>query len=400
MPEHKVPYPQLFAAFAHDDIDKWRSAIGEIVEHKRLGTGEVVGVRQNDSKLILVSIAFSEDEQPTRELIPAAFFNPEGILDLTLSPAVEARISAEQDLVSAKRIKLVAEERERRKVRTDRKHHQQREQQLEAKRKERLAREAREREAKAIIESRARQQEQAELAKRQQLLDQERRRKKAVEMEQIQKRNAERKSLALQRRRSVKRLYYIAPINNLRSIVELGILSHDEIRRLPSRPRDISDPMVQARRDRMTYMGRRLHSYANLYFNPHNAMVSALRRIHMDICIIGICSDVLDLNSVVITNGNAASSRTKGNWSPEGLLYIDWDVMEARYWTDFDSEGDPDYGKWARMAEVLVPTLVPPQHIECIYASCAGSHESVRAALPHNASNISVVVNPRLFILS
>ncbi|MBM3335523.1 DUF4433 domain-containing protein, partial [Candidatus Sumerlaeota bacterium] len=69
-------------------------------------------------------------------------------------------------------------------------------------------------------------------------------------------------------------LYYLTHIGNIPSILNYGILSHERVEAegIPYKP--IYDAQIVAtRRSRKTPDGRSLWSFANLYFQPRNAML-------------------------------------------------------------------------------------------------------------------------------
>jgi hypothetical protein len=74
-------------------------------------------------------------------------------------------------------------------------------------------------------------------------------------------------------RSDVKELYFITYIENVLSILNRGILSHNKSRKLMLR--DISEKGVQERRAKKKIPGtnKSLHDYANLYFDAHNPQV-------------------------------------------------------------------------------------------------------------------------------
>lgn len=81
-------------------------------------------------------------------------------------------------------------------------------------------------------------------------------------------------SSVMPKRRTVESLYYIAPLENLPSILERGILSHAEVERQGLHPFAIYDAdIVKARRERKAPDGRSLWEFANLYFQPRNPMM-------------------------------------------------------------------------------------------------------------------------------
>lgn len=76
-------------------------------------------------------------------------------------------------------------------------------------------------------------------------------------------------------RADVTELHYITAIANVPSILENGILSHALAQAIPYE--SIAERGVQDRREAKAVPGgRTLHEYANLYFDAHNPMLSAL----------------------------------------------------------------------------------------------------------------------------
>jgi hypothetical protein len=176
-------------------------------------------------------------------------------------------------------------------------------------------------------------------------------------------------------------LHYLTPIENLGSICEHGILSHDLAAKLPHA--DVSNEDIQSTRSNkvVAYAGqhrpRKLHSYANLFLHGRNSMLKELcyRCGHDAIAVVRVSLDVLDLPDVVITDQNAASKYAHFYASPDGLAYLYEGYVLAREW------GDPnvdqiDYWrrKSRRSAEVLVPDRVDPAHLQGVYVSCEQAH--------------------------
>jgi hypothetical protein len=86
-------------------------------------------------------------------------------------------------------------------------------------------------------------------------------------------------------RTEVTELHYLAPIANVRSIMERGLLSHHRASRL-SRI-DISMQEVQdTRAKKHVPGGLSLHDYVNLYFNGRNKMMAKRRPLHDRICVL------------------------------------------------------------------------------------------------------------------
>ena len=69
-------------------------------------------------------------------------------------------------------------------------------------------------------------------------------------------------------------LYYITHIDNLRSILDEGILSHERIKQSGLDYTAIYDEdVVSIRKDKSAPNGKSLWHYANLYFQPRNPMM-------------------------------------------------------------------------------------------------------------------------------
>lgn len=107
-------------------------------------------------------------------------------------------------------------------------------------------------------------------------------------------------------RQDIKELYYITAIDNMKSIMEGGILCHRLAERLSHC--SIADNNVQDRRKNKRIPGTNkiLHDFANLYFDAHNPMLSRLREKNNSICVLRINSDVFDLPGVIVSDRNAA----------------------------------------------------------------------------------------------
>ncbi len=84
-------------------------------------------------------------------------------------------------------------------------------------------------------------------------------------------------------RADVRELHYITAIANVTSILQHGILSHTLAAELMHD--SVAMPEIQAIRQNKQIPGaRRLHEYANLYFDAHNAMLSRVRGHNSTIC--------------------------------------------------------------------------------------------------------------------
>lgn len=104
----------------------------------------------------------------------------------------------------------------------------------------------------------------------------------------------------------VTELHFITYIDNVPSIMEQGILSHNKSKKF--NPRDISEKGVQDRRavKKIPGINKSLHDYVNLYFDAHNPMLSARRAENNEICVLRVKCSVLDIEGVIVADKNAA----------------------------------------------------------------------------------------------
>jgi len=121
---------------------------------------------------------------------------------------------------------------------------------------------------------------------------------------------------------NIRALYYITHIDNLSSILSQGILSHARVRTEGVQDTTIYNvDIINRRRNKYTPANKSLWHYANLYFQPRNAMM--YRMVHQkhsdNLAVVGVNKKVLYEQGVVITDGNAANSQTQFHPISDGL---------------------------------------------------------------------------------
>lgn len=186
-------------------------------------------------------------------------------------------------------------------------------------------------------------------------------------------------------------LHYITPIANVPSILARGILCKKEANR--HNPQSVAMAEIQElRANKAVPGGLEIHSYANLYICARNPMMYKRSAMHAELCVLRVHPNVLDLESVVIADSNAASKYTAFWPSPAGLAKVNGTWVFAEDWRDPDQ-----ITQWrkaaAKCAEVLVPRIVPPELIQGAYVS---SEES-RATLVATGFNKPIKTDPHMF---
>jgi hypothetical protein len=177
-------------------------------------------------------------------------------------------------------------------------------------------------------------------------------------------------------------LHYITHVSNLPSIFRHGLLCHRDAAKL--KPVSVALPQVQSRRARKQVPGALwLHQYVNLYFNARNPMLyrNCMELSHEVMSVISISTDVMKLNGVVLTDGNAASDRTAFSSFPVGLKKLDRELVYAEYWTDKNPITE-ERKKWVICAEVLVPAHIDPQYLQRIYVVNKTIGTTIEAPVP------------------
>lgn len=198
-------------------------------------------------------------------------------------------------------------------------------------------------------------------------------------------------------RRMVKSLFYITHIDNLPSILQHGILSHQQVEERGVKFTPVYNAEIVAhRRERLSPEGKSLWEYANVYFQPRNPMLYKVlnETSKDDVVILGIKPQILETKGAWIALGNAAHSLTplvdvKTGLSSIGSEY--WPILNSDWWKTEDGT------KRKIMAECLVPNSIPPTAIHSVYVARSSVAEKIRPLLSGLLSPVEVVVEPHMF---
>ncbi len=187
----------------------------------------------------------------------------------------------------------------------------------------------------------------------------------------------------------VTELHCIMPVENVASVLQRGILSHEQAAKLPHQ--SVAMHAMQERRDVKTVPhGLKLHQYANLYFHARNPMLSARR--NQDVCVLRVSTDVFDLKGAVITDQNAASKYVRF-YAPNQWQLLDFDDIYARDWTHPADQIQEWRHKSRKCAEVLLPHMVPPNMIIGAYVV----DDAARTVLNQSGFALPTVVDADFF---
>ncbi|ROL93207.1 DUF4433 domain-containing protein [Pseudomonas protegens] len=190
-------------------------------------------------------------------------------------------------------------------------------------------------------------------------------------------------------------LHCIMPIENLPSVLERGILSHDGAEKLAHR--SVAKQEIQDRRVGKTVPnGLRLHQYANLYFCARNPMLYLRQPEHPNLCVVRINRTVLSTPNAVLSDQNAATDYVRFYPYPFGMERINFDYVFADWWSD-ENQITMWQKKAAKCAEALIPNVVNPQDIIGFYTCDEQTKQRVETVLRGLQCALPVTTNPHLF---
>lgn len=191
-------------------------------------------------------------------------------------------------------------------------------------------------------------------------------------------------------------LHYIAPIDNVASIVRRGLLSHSRAQR--HHAKSIASPTVQGRRSQTVVPnGRPLHEYVNLYICARNPMLFSLKAQHASLAVLRVDLSVLDWPHTVITSQNASSSYVRFYRSPDGLEHLDYNLVFAEWWKHPGNVIETYQHKSIKCAEVLVPDSIAPELIFGAYVSNSATAGQVTTLTAAANANWRVDIDHHLF---
>lgn len=191
----------------------------------------------------------------------------------------------------------------------------------------------------------------------------------------------------------IRNLYYITHVDNVKSIVRDGILSHAVVEELHVEHKQIYDAAIVGRRSkRMAPDGQTLWHFANLYFQARNPMLYRVLREKGpgEVAVLEVGREALYIDGAFISVGNAAAAESEILPAKDGLKKIEaiWPEISSEWWRANDGS------KRRIMAECLVPNRIPPELVHAVYVYGHDLAGELRSQLP---SRISVIPQPETF---
>lgn len=167
------------------------------------------------------------------------------------------------------------------------------------------------------------------------------------------------------RNSDIRGLYYITHIDNIPSILERGILSHEKITAASFSYMPIyNNSVVERRKRRFTPDGKNLWHYVNLFFQPRNPMLyGRINKIgRQNLAVLGVANTVLQEQGIFITDGLAANRLTQIHPPSKGLEILETQraIVQSNSWISWNHCKELER---KLMAECLVADQVKPKHI-------------------------------------
>ena len=188
-----------------------------------------------------------------------------------------------------------------------------------------------------------------------------------------------------------KYVYNISLIDNIPSIMQYGIVSYYQAKRIPHQ--SIAMNEVQVRRATVSIPnGGKLHSYANLYFDYHNPMMYKRQGQAEKMCVLAVHCSILNLPECVISDRNASSDYARFYEPLEAMRSLDFAKIYATNW-NHDDPFEKATHKSIKCAEILIPNQVPYSYV-C--GACVMNQEAKERMIDMGFDK-DIVVRPTVF---
>jgi hypothetical protein len=182
-------------------------------------------------------------------------------------------------------------------------------------------------------------------------------------------------------------LFYVCHIDNISSILKLGILSHNVAHKDGLVKNDISDQYVNSLRNRFEEsLGGNIHDFAPLFLHLRNSTFFRWCKSENknNLILLKINPHILLADNVAFSDGNAAVRTTKFYQNINDFNKLNWQIIKDDYWTNY-----PD-GKRIKCSEVLVQDKIPLYYVNelLIY-----SEETLDKILPLFPNHLGILTS-------
>ena len=191
----------------------------------------------------------------------------------------------------------------------------------------------------------------------------------------------------------VTELQCIMPLENIPSVMKLGILSNERSAKIEHCSVAMED--VQEKREQKHVPGGlKLHQYANLYFHARNPMLYKRKTEINNLCVLRISTEILQLPGVVLADCNASSPYVRF-LAPSQWAVLDYEAIYAMDWNRQHANDPYAYRvhKARKCAEVLVPHVVETKFVIGAYVV----DEAAKAKLQSLGFDLAVTIDSEMF---
>jgi hypothetical protein len=193
-------------------------------------------------------------------------------------------------------------------------------------------------------------------------------------------------------------LFYITHLDNVASILKLGILSHNLAHSSGFVSTDISNQQVNTRRNRIDpNLGGNIHDYTPLYFNHKNPMLYTLCK-NTDrnkLILLKVNPHILLAENVSFSDGNASVRSTKFYNNIEEFNNINWTLINSGSWNHYEFNIKREQSR-IMCSEVLAKKKIPSYYINEIFVYSEKTLEQILPMFP-NHLGIKTSINRSLY---
>ena len=189
----------------------------------------------------------------------------------------------------------------------------------------------------------------------------------------------------------VTEFHCIMPLENIPSVLGLGILSNERAANLPHY--SVALEVVQEKRHlKHVPGGLKLHQYANLYFHARNPMLFKRKDAAAALCVLQVSIESIHIDGVVVTDRNASSDYVRFlHPSQAGLL--DYAAIFASDWRHPNDPIAYYRHRSQKCAEILVPHCVEPKYLTGAYVA----DQSVASKLKSLGFDLAITIDSQMF---
>ena len=195
------------------------------------------------------------------------------------------------------------------------------------------------------------------------------------------------------------KLYYVVRVENLPSVLKLGILSNHSCEDEHINHMSFALDTVQEKREsKEVPNGLSLHEYANLYFDARNPAMFYLKKNseHFErLCVLVLDGEsTLSIPGAVVSDMNAACG-VAGFYAANDLTALNMERIYAPSWIHGGDNMETFRHKHEKLAEALIPHKIDPKHFIGIYAQSDKMEAEIKAL----GCTLKVKVYPNIFFL-